>query len=91
MTTTYRRTSSYECEELEDELVVMECDSKAVVTLNPAGRLIWEALENRVTLDELEAVFRDVLPKLGEGRIRDDIRGVLDALVTAGLVFIDGD
>ena len=90
MTTTYRRTSSYECEELEDELVVMECDSKAVVTLNPAGRLIWEALENRVTLDELEAVFRDVLPKLGEGRIRDDIRGVLDALVTAGLVFIDG-
>ena len=91
MTTTYRRTSSYACEELEDELVVIECDSKAVVTLNPAGRLIWEALENRVTLDELEAVFRDVLPKLGESRIRDDIRGVLDALVTAGLVFIDGD
>ena len=91
MTTTYRRTSSYECEELEDDLVVMECDSTAVVTRNPAGRLIWEALENRVTLDELEAVFRDVLPKLGEGRIRDDIRGVLDALVTAGLVFIDGD
>ena len=91
MTTTYHRTSSYECEELEDELVIMECDSKAVVTLNPAGRLIWEALENRVTLDELEAVFRDVLPNLGASSIRHDIRGVLDALVTAGLVFIDGD
>ena len=91
MTTTYHRTSSYECEELEDELVIMECDSKAVVTLNPAGRLVWEALEKRVTLDELEAAFRDVLPNLGEGRIRHDIGAVLEALVTAGLAFIDRD
>ena len=57
MTTTYHRTSSYECEELEDDLVIMECESKAVVTLNPAGRLVWEALEKRVTLDELEAAL----------------------------------
>ncbi len=88
MTTTYRRTSRYECEELEDELVIIERDSQAMVTLNPAGRLVWEAIENRVTLDELEAAFRDVFPNLGEDTIRHDIRGVLDALVTAGLAVI---
>ena len=87
MTTTYRRTSSFESEELEDELVIMERDSRAMVTLNPAGRLVWEAIENRVTLDELEAVFRDVFPNLDEETMRHDIQDALDALVTAGLAF----
>ena len=45
MTTTYRRASRYECEELENELVIMERDSRAMVTLNPAGRLVWEAID----------------------------------------------
>lgn len=89
MTTTYRRTSRYECEELEDELVVMERSSEAMVTLNPAGRLVWEAIETPVTLGELEAAFRDVLPSLGGNTMGHDIRGVLDALVAAELAFID--
>ena len=91
MTKTYRRTQHFECEELENELVIMERDSRAMVTLNPAGRLVWEAIESRVTLDELEAAFRDVFPNLGEDTIRNDIRAVLDALVTAGLAFADED
>ncbi len=91
MTKTYRRTSNYECEELEGELVIMERGSQAMVTLNPAGRLVWEAIENRVTLDELEAAFRDVFPNLGEDSMGHDIQAVLDALVTAGLAFADED
>ncbi len=89
MATTYRRTSSYECEELEDEFVVMDRESQAMVTLNPAGRLVWEAIENRVRLVDLEAAFRDVFPDLGGDTIGNDIQGVLDALVAAGLAFID--
>ena len=89
MTTTYRRTSNYECEELEDELVVMERDSQAMVTLNPAGRLVWEAIENRVTLDELETLFRVAFPDVGEDTMRNDILAVLNALVTTELAFID--
>ena len=89
MTMTYHRTTSYECENLENELVIMERDSQAVVTLNPAGRLVWEAIANRVTLDELETLFKDVFPNLSEETIRNDIRAVLDALVSADLAFTD--
>ena len=89
MTATYRRTPTFECEELEDELVVMDRDSQAVVTLNPAGRLVWEAIKNRVTLDELEAAFREVFPDVGADTIRRDIQSVLDSLVTAGLAITD--
>lgn len=91
MTTIYRRTSSCECEDLEGEFVVMERDSQAVVTLNPAGRLVWEAIDEPVSLDEIEAAFRDVFPNLGAQTIRHDIKHVLDALVTAGLVFIEAE
>lgn len=89
MTTTYCRTSSFECEELEDEIIIFERDSQAMVTLNPAGRLVWEAIEKRVTLDELEAAFLDALPDLGRKTIRQDIQGVLDALLAAGLATAD--
>ena len=91
MTMTYRRTSSYECEVLEDELVIIERGSRAMVTPNPAGRLVWKAIENWVTLDELEAAFLDALPNLGRYTMRRDIRGVLDALLAAGLATADGD
>ena len=46
MTTTYRRAQHFECEEPENELFIMERDSRAMVTLNPADRLVWEAIEN---------------------------------------------
>ena len=91
MTMTYRRTSNYECEELEGELVIMERDSKAMVTLNPAGHLVWDAIETPVTPVEIEAVFREVFPNLGKETIRDDIQNVLDALITAGLAFGDDE
>ncbi len=41
MTTVYRRTDSFDHEEFEDELVLMELESKAVVTLNATGRMVW--------------------------------------------------
>ena len=87
MATTYRRTTHYECDELEKELVVMERDSETIVMLNHAGYLIWEAIENPVTRGELEAAFCDSFPDLGRASIHDNVGNVLDALITAGLAF----
>ncbi len=54
MTTVYRRTDSFDHEEFEDELVLMELESQAVVTLNATGRMVWEALESVTTLDQID-------------------------------------
>lgn len=61
-------------------------ERRAMVTLNQAGRLIWDA--NRVTLDDLETAFRDAFPDSGRDTIRHDIQSVLDALVSAELALI---
>ena len=88
MTITYVRASRYECEELEGEFAIMELDSRAMVMLNPAGQMVWDAIEHRITLDDLEAAFRDAFPDMGRDTIRHDIQGVLDALVAANLALI---
>lgn len=91
MTFVYRRTGSFDQEELENELVVMELDSQAVVTLNPTGRMVWEALEGGATLDELDAIFREAYPEVEPAALRRDIQGVLDTLSAAGLAVADAD
>ena len=85
MAVSYQRTRCYECEELEDELVVMESNSHAITTLNPAGRLVWEAMEYATSLADLEDVVRREFPGFDSILLRDQIQSVLDALVTAGL------
>ena len=90
MTTRYHRTASFECEELEDELVIMELASQAVVTLNSTGRAVWDGLDGGATLDDLDAIFRAAFPDTDASILRRDIQGVLDTLVVAGLATADG-
>ena len=91
MTASYHRTSSFECEELEGELVIMELASQAVVTLNSTGRVVWDGLDGGATVDDLDAIFRKAFPDADAGTLRRDIQGVLDTLVAAGLATADGE
>lgn len=85
MNTVYRRTMSFEQEELGDELVVMEIKGQAVVALNPTGRMVWNALEDDMTLDKIVDFFRKAFPQVEVGALRRDIQAVLEMLVTADL------
>ncbi len=86
MTTVYRRTDSFDHEEFEDELVVMELESQAVVTLNATGRMVWEALESVTTLDQIDELLRGIFPDIDTDTLRRDIQSVLDTLAAARLV-----
>ena len=89
MTTVYRRTDSFDHEEFEDELVLMEIESQAVVTLNATGQMVWEALEGGATLEEIGDLFQRGFSDADREAIRRDIQGVLDTLLTAGLASAD--
>ena len=82
----YRRTSAYDQEELDDELIVMELDSQAIVTLNATGRLIWDILDEASTSAEIQALLGDAFPDVDEDSLKSDIQAVLDTLVAARLV-----
>ena len=89
MTTTYRRTASFDQETLEDELVVMETESQAVVTLNPTGQMVWEAIAEAATAADVEAVFREAFPGVDPAALGRDVRAVLDTLVAADLAIVE--
>ena len=89
MTTTYRRTASFDQETLEDELVVMETESQAVVTLNPTGQMVWEAIADGATATDIEAVFREAFPDVDPATLGRDVRDVLDTLVAADLAIVE--
>ena len=90
MTARYHRTTSFDCEELDDELVIMELESQAIVTLNITGQAVWDGLEGGATLDDLDAIFREAFPDADAGVLRRDIQVVLDTLVAADLATTDG-
>ena len=89
MTLVYRRAGSFDQEELDDELVVMELESQSIVTLNRTGRLVWEMLEKATTCDEIQALIGDAFPDVDADVVKSDIQAVLDTLVAARLVIAE--
>lgn len=89
MTPVYRRTGSFDQEELDDELVVMEIESQAIVTLNTTGRLVWEMLENAASGEEIHALIGSAFPDIDTQVVKGDIQAVLDTLVAARLVTVE--
>lgn len=89
MTTLYRRSGAFDCETLDDDLVVMNTASGAVVTLNQPAQAIWQALEGGASGEELLATFREAFPKVAPERLRQDIGATLEALLRAGLIVAD--
>ncbi|MCH7555093.1 MAG: PqqD family protein [Proteobacteria bacterium] len=83
---TYHRTGSFDQEELDDELVIMEIESQAIITLNPTGRLVWEMLEGAASRDEIQALIAEAFPDENRDSLKTDIQAVLDTLVAARLV-----
>ena len=86
MTLVYHRADSFDQEELDDELVIMELESQAIVTLNPTGRLVWEMLEGAATFDEILALIGSGFPDVDRHNLKTDIQAVLDTLSAARLV-----
>lgn len=85
MNQAYRRAGSFDQEELGDELVIMELESQAIVTLNPTGQLIWDMLEESATSDEIQTLIADAFPDVDRDSLNTDIQAVLDTLVAARL------
>ena len=89
MSITYSRTTMFDQEEIEDELVVMERESQVVVALNPTGRIVWDSIAGGTSLDDIDDIFRKAHPELDSSALRRDIQGVLDTLLDAGLIRVN--
>lgn len=82
----YHRTNSFDSEELGDELVIMELEHHAIVTLNQTGRLIWDMLEEATAFDEIHALLENAFTTMDSATLKSDIQTILDTLVAMKLV-----
>ena len=91
MTRRFRQFGRVDHEALADDLILMNPDSHAVVVLNATGRLVWEALAEGASLDDLVGLFLAGAPGAPPGDVRADLAATLDRLVEAGLAVAAGD
>jgi hypothetical protein len=80
--------ATVEEEEFEDDLVIMNTSTETVVTLNGAARLVWTALVDDVTLEQLAALFFEAIPDADPAAVRRDIAATLESLSEAELVTV---
>lgn len=81
-----RRSDDVTYEVVQDRAVLVDPQGTELITLNPVGTLVWEALDGRREPDDIAS---HVLPRL-TGVALEDLRGdvavFLSELHTAGLV-----
>lgn len=91
MTRRFRQGGRVDHETLADDLILMNRDSHAVVVLNATGRLVWDALAEGATLDDLVGLFLAGAPGAPPGEVRRDVAAALDRLFEAGLAVAADD
>lgn len=86
MDTRYRRSEHIDMETLGDELILMNADSREVVTLNSTAQALWECLEDEISGTEIMAIFSELYPDVAAAALEQDISATLTRLRTAGLI-----
>jgi len=86
MDTRYRRSERIDMETLGDELILMNADSREVVTLNSTAQALWECLEDEISGTEVLAIFGELFPDVATTALAQDIAVTLTRLRTAGLI-----
>lgn len=68
-----------------DEAVVLESSTGIYLTLNPSGRLLWQALERGATPGEMAGMLVEEY-EIDEGRATQDVAEFLERLQARHLV-----
>jgi hypothetical protein len=85
--TTYHPAPGVLAEQIDGRTLLIDAHSSELVTLNPVGSVVWEALgRGVVTVDQLVAHVATAFDDAPADELADDVAGFLDELVAASLV-----
>lgn len=68
------------------DLAVYVGDHRSIHVLNPSARVIWEALTEPLTADELHFILTEAFPDTAADVLRDDLQSGLDEFKRLHLV-----
>ncbi len=87
----YQRTDAFDEEEFEDDLVVMNTRTQAVVALNGTARVIWDALAKGASHDDLVALLAEAFPATDRDAVKRYVVEALARLEDGELVTVAND
>jgi hypothetical protein len=85
----YHRRARFDQETLAGDLILMNPETHAVVVLNPAGALVWEAIAGGATAEDIVGLFGEASPGVALDRVRADVTETLERLLAAGLATLE--
>ena len=86
----YRRADGVLSEVIGDRAALVNPDGTELLTLNPVGTLVWEALPDAGSVDELVARVTAACEEVPAAQVAGDVSAFLDELRRLGLVVADG-
>ncbi len=69
-----------------DRVVLIDAEGRELITLNPVGALVWQAMDGQRDLSAIAAIVHDAVEGVGLDEVTRDVQSFVDELVTEGLV-----
>ena len=66
--------------------VLIDGDGREVITLNPTGTLVWQALDGERELEEIARAIHDEVQGATLDQVEADVRAFVTQLLDEGLV-----
>jgi Coenzyme PQQ synthesis protein D (PqqD) len=84
---TFRVTSGVLWEQVDVKVMLIDSASSELVTLNPVGSLVWQAMAAKPeTLSDLVEVVVNAFPELDPAQASADVEAFLEELLRLGFV-----
>ncbi len=90
MSKLYKRIDAVDDEEFGNDLVIMNTRTQAVGTLNGTARVVWDALANGASHDDLAALLAEAFPATDRDAVRRDVVEALARLEEGEVLVASG-
>jgi hypothetical protein len=91
MTGVYRRADGVLSEVIGDKAALVNPEGTELLTLNPVGSIVWEALPEAGKVEELVACVTAACENVPAAQVAADVSGFLDELQRLGLIVADDE
>ncbi len=70
----------------DGELILMNLETREVLVLNEAGRILWDAIDLLKTREELTDLMREAMPQIQSSQIETSLDDVFAKLLKGGFL-----
>ena len=73
-------------DQVSDRVVLIDAEGREIITLNPVGALVWQAMDGERDLEAIAAEVHAAVDDVALEVVSRDVKAFVDELVAEGLV-----